>query len=214
MANIFFNKDQFNFKRNSRSATLAIVELAVLAAIVVVLQLAGSFIRFGPFSITLVLIPIVLGAALYGPLAGLWLGYVFGVTVLLSGDANAFLVINPFGTVLTVLLKGMTAGFASGLVYNLIAKKNTWVAAFAAAIVCPVVNTGMFLLGCLVFFMPTIREWSAAAGFANAGAYMIIGLVGLNFLVELGIDLILAPGLHRLLYLLNKSVRRNNGYRR
>ena len=214
MSNIVFNTDLFNFKKNQRTATLAIVELAVLTAIVIVLQLLGSFIRFGPFSITLVLIPIVLGAALYGPLAGLWLGFVFGGAVLLSGDAAAFLAIDPFGTVVTVLLKGMAAGFVSGLLYNLIAQKSTWAAAFAAAFVCPVVNTGVFLLGCLVFFMPTINEWSRAAGFTNAGAYMIIGLVGLNFLVELAVDLILAPGLHRLLYLLNNSVRRNRYYRR
>ena len=149
MSNIVFNTDLFNFKKNQRTATLAIVELAVLTAIVIVLQLLGSFIRFGPFSITLVLIPIVLGAALYGPLAGLWLGFVFGGAVLLSGDAAAFLAIDPFGTVVTVLLKGMAAGFVSGLLYNLIAQKSTWAAAFAAAFVCPVVNTGVFLLGCL-----------------------------------------------------------------
>ena len=208
MSNIIYNKNLFNFKTDARAATLALVELSVLTAIVVVLQLAGSFIRFGPCSITPVLIPIVLGAALYGPLAGLWLGLAFGVTVLLSGDASAFLVIDPFGTVLTVLVKGMAAGFISGLVYNLIAKKNTWVAAFAAAILCPVVNTGVFLLGCLAFFMPTIRQWSEASGFTNAGAYMIVGLVGVNFLFELAVNILLVPGLHRVVYLLNKRVRR------
>ena len=85
--------------------TKKIAGIGLLTAIVVVLQLLGSFIRFGPFSISLVLIPIAVGAALYGILAGGWLGLAFGVAVLLSGDAGVFLAINPIGTVVTVLIK-------------------------------------------------------------------------------------------------------------
>ena len=69
----------------------------------------------------------------------------------------------------------------------------------AAAIVCPVVNTGIFLLGCLVFFLPTIREWAAASGFKNVGTYMILGLVGGNFLFELLFNIILSPVIVRLI---------------
>ena len=74
----------------SRTAnyTKTLVGLGLLTAIVVVLQLVGSFIKFGTFSISLVLMPIVVGAALYGVGAGAWLGFVFGVVVLLSGDAS------------------------------------------------------------------------------------------------------------------------------
>ena len=137
------------------------------------LQLLGSFIRFGTFSISLVLVPIVVGAALYGALAGCWLGFVFGIVVLLSGDAAAFLTINPFGTVLVVLLKGALAGLGAGMVYKALSKHET-PAVIAAAVTTPVVNTGIFLLGCLCFFMPTIREWAKGFGFENAGTFMIV----------------------------------------
>ena len=76
---------------NNRISTRTLTGLALFTAIVVVLQFLGAFVRFGPFSISLVLIPIVVGAALYGPLAGAWLGVVFGLVVLLSGDAAPFL---------------------------------------------------------------------------------------------------------------------------
>ena len=208
MVNILFRKNTFNFKSNPKGATLALVELSVLTAIVVVLQLLGSFIHFGLFSVTLVLIPVVLGAALYGPLAGAWLGLVFGVTVLLSGDAAPFLAINPAATVLVVLLKGAGAGFAAGLIYRLLAKKNTWVAAFAAALLCPIANTGIFLIGGLLFFLPTLREWGEGLGYPNVGNYIIFGLVGGNFLFEVGVNLLLAPGLHRVLLLLEKRVQK------
>ena len=85
--------------------TQKIVGLGLFTAIVVVLQLLGSFIKFGTFSVSLVLVPVVIGAALYGATAGAWLGFVFGVVVLLSGDAAAFLGVNALGTVLTVLVR-------------------------------------------------------------------------------------------------------------
>ncbi len=185
--------------------TKIIAGTGILTAIVVVLQLFGSAIKFGPFSVSLVLIPIVVGAALYGKWSGMWLGLAFGVTVLLSGDAAAFLTVNPVGTVVTVLLKGALAGLFAGLVYALIEKKNKIAATVCAAIVSPVTNTGVFLLGCLVFFMPTINEWAAGAGFESAGKFMILGLVGANFLFELGLNMVLVPVIVKLVNLGRKE---------
>ena len=181
-----------------RIPTRTLTGLALLTAIVVVLQLLGSFVRFGPFSISLVLIPIVVGAALYGAAAGAWLGFVFGLVVLLSGDAGLFLAVSPLGTILVVLLKGTLAGFCAGLVYRLVAKKKELPGVVCAAITAPVVNTGIFLLGCFVFFLPTISGWASAAGFESVGKYMIFGLVGGNFLFELLFNIILSPVIVRL----------------
>ena len=162
---------------------------AVLTALIVVLQFAAIgvklFMPFLPFTFSLVLIPIVIGAAKCGPYMGGWLGFVFGVVVLLSGDASSFLAINPLGTILTVLAKGFLCGLASGLVYRLIEKKQQTVAVYTAAAVCPIVNTGVFFLGCVLFFMDTVAEWAMAFGFGeNVALYMFLGLAGKNFLIE------------------------------
>ncbi len=183
--------------------TKKIVGVGLLTAIVVVLQLVGSAIHFGPFSISLVLIPIVVGASLYGVLSGAWLGLAFGVTVLASGDAAAFLAIDPVGTVITVLLKGMLAGLAAGAVYKAIENKNKIAATITAAIVCPFVNTGVFLAGCSIFFLDTLKEWAAGT---NVFVYMITGLVGFNFLFELGINLILGPTIVKLVDLAERKI--------
>ena len=74
-----------------------------------------------------------------------------------------------------------------------------------AAIVAPVVNTGIFLLGCLVFFLPTVTEWGQAMGFESVGKYMILGLVGGNFLFELLFNVILSPVIVRLIRLGKKD---------
>lgn len=177
------------------SNTKTIVGVGLLTAIVVVLQALAVFIRpSGIFTISLVLVPIVVGAALYGWKAGAWLGLVFGVIVLIT-DAAAFLAINVPGTVITVLAKGILCGLAAGAVYRLLAARNRVVAVVAAAVVCPCVNTGVFLLGCLVFFMPTINEWAAASGYASAGAYMILALVGINFLIEMAVNIVLSSAI-------------------
>lgn len=183
-----------------KTSTKTIVFTAIMTALVILLQFLGSFIKFGPFSISLVLIPIVIGTAMCGVGAGAWLGFVFGLMVLISGDAAAFLAINVPGTIITVLLKGIACGFLAGVVYKLLAKGNRYLAVAGSAIVCPLVNTGIFLLGCLVFFMDTVTGWATAAGLGeNIAQYMIFGLVGGNFLFELGLNIILSPVIVRLL---------------
>ena len=184
---------------SKRFTTKQLVGMAALTAIVIILQFVGSSIRFGVFSISLVLIPIVVGAALFGAAGGAWLGFVFGVVVLLSGDAGPFLAVNPAGTVVTVLLKGIAAGLAAGLVYRALQDKNRYLAVIVAACVCPIVNTGIFLICCKLFFMDTINGWAEGAGFKSAGAYMILGLAGVNFLLEMAVNIVLSPVIMRLI---------------
>ena len=184
-------------------STRKLTGLAILTALVVILQflpIKGPF-----FLITLTLVPIVIGSALYGAFAGAWLGFIFGVTVLLSGDAAAFLTINIPGTIATVLVKGTLAGLAAGLVYKLASKVNRYFGVICSALVAPVVNTGIFLLGCRLFFMDTVNGWAAASGYENVGAYMILSLVGINFLIELGVNMVCSPVILRLINIRKKE---------
>lgn len=189
--------------------TKTLVGTALLTALVIVLQMLSLVIPpIGPFRISLVLIPIVVGAAMYGYKAGAWLGAVFGVVVLLT-DAGAFLAINIPGTIVTCVLKGAVAGLMAGIVYSLVEKKNRTLAAIVAAIVTPIVNTGLFLLGCSVFFMDTITQWAQGAGFESAGTYMIGGLVGFNFLIEMAVNIVLNPVIIRILDIVKKPSKAN-----
>ena len=107
------------------------VGIAVLMALVIVMQaLSGVIPPVGGFTISLVLIPIVLGAALYGPATGALLGATFGVIVYINcitgadpGGAMVFQA-NPVLCFLVVLGKGILAGAASGGVYKLLSGKN------------------------------------------------------------------------------------------
>ena len=191
--------------QNRKMSTKTLVLGAVLTALVIVLQLMGSFIRFGMFSISLVLIPIVIGAATCGTKVSTWLGFIFGVIVLASGDAAAFLAIDIPGTIITVLLKGTLCGLMAGIVYNALKSKNSLIAVIAAAVICPVTNTAVFLLGCAFFFLDTLAVWAVGAGFGeNVALYIITVLVGFNFIFELLTNIVLSPVVVRLLNIKNK----------
>lgn len=189
-----------------KTKTQKVVGMGLFTAIIVALQMLASAIKFGPFSITLVLAPIVIGAALYGIGAGAWLGLTFGVTVLISGDAAAFLTINPIGTVITVIAKGMVAGIVAAVIYKAIEKKNKTVAVVAAGIACPIVNTGVFLIGCYLFF----QDWLIAVFGTTGFATVITGLVSVNFAVELGINMLLASVIVRIIDLGKKQLAKKN----
>ncbi|MCL2125181.1 MAG: ECF transporter S component [Oscillospiraceae bacterium] len=188
--------------------TRKLVLLGLLTAIVVVLQALATALPIYPFTLTLTLVPMVIGAALISPLAGGWLGLVFGLVVLISGNANLFLAVSPLATIVIVLVKGAGAGLASGYVYRLFAKKNRTVATIASAVVCPIVNTGIFTLGCYALLMPTLTEWTTNtnpdvgwaldAGFSNVTTLIFIGFIGINFFIELAINIVLSPTIVRL----------------
>ncbi|MBQ3853022.1 MAG: ECF transporter S component [Lachnospiraceae bacterium] len=189
---------------NINNKTQTIVGLGLLTAIVVVLQALSLSIPVGIFRITLVLVPIIVGAALYGVFAGAWLGFVFSLVVMFT-DTALFMAVSVPGTIITVMVKGTMAGIVAGLVYKALAKKSRFVAVLLAGVAAPVTNTGLFLVGCGLFFMDTINEWAAAAGYASAGRFMIFGLVGMNFVIELIINLAMSTTIVQLIGIGRKS---------
>jgi uncharacterized membrane protein len=180
----------------SQNKTYRLTALGILTAIIIVLQIFTTFVHFGPFSITLALIPIVVGASMFGVGAGAYLGAVFSVVVVImcitGGDPGGFLVwsANPFMCVVMCMLKGTLAGFEAGVHYRALESTNKIVATAVAALVSPIVNTGIFILGMMIFFRDTLVAW---AGDTPVLYYIIFGLTGINFLIEVGVNVILSP---------------------
>ena len=186
-------------RTNNRDQIKRLVLLALFTALVAVLSYLGGFIKIGGLaSISLTLIPVVLGAALLGPLAGMWLGGVSGVVFFMTADAVFWFGLSIPGTIITVMVKGMAAGLLSGIVYKLVERFNRYVAVVAAAVVAPVVNTAIFIIGCFIFFLDTVQGGATAEGM-SLGAYIIIFFVGFNFLFELLANLLLSPAILRVI---------------
>lgn len=187
-----------------------IAYFAVLLALVVVLQTCGGFFKIGATSLSFVLVPIVLGGILLGPLAGGLLGFAFGFIVLMYGVAGTdpftgiLVTAHPVLTTLVCLVKGIAAGVASAYTYKLIARKNTLAAVITASAVAPIVNTGLFILGALTMSGTLIDNFVAPD--STLVYFLFIGCAGINFLIEFAINLVLSPAIHRVVLVVEHKV--------
>lgn len=183
--------------------------IALLIAMIVVLQFVGSMIPpiGGMFSISLVLIPIVIGAALYGPSAGAVLGAAFGVMVAINcatgADPGGQMVFQSSAImcIIVVMTKGILAGLAAGVTYKILSSINGYVAMLCSAIICPVVNTGVFLICMNVFFRDVLSIWADGKDIV---VYMLSGIVLCNFVPELIINIVFSPAGQRILKIVQK----------
>lgn len=197
-------------KRNTFFTAKNVTSLAVLLALVIVLQAVGGSFSIGPVSLNFTLIPIVLGAILLGPIAGALLGFACGVVVLVQvilGLVPFYVLIwteTPVAAALTCLVKTTVAGWVAGWLFRYLAPKNRYLAIFAAAGIVPLLNTALFIVGCL--FM-----WDAIltiAGGTNVFAFILVSLVTFNFFAELAVNLLVAPALHTIYKALEKQFKK------
>lgn len=193
---------------------LRMVQLAMIAAIIVVLQQIVIPLP-GGLTLSLVLIPIVVGAVMFGPVAGAILGGVFGVVVtflVITGRAGLLSTMmwtaNPVMTVLICLIKGIAAGLAAGLIARAF-KRRPFVGIVLAAAVAPIANTGIFLIGLLTVFKGVLMEFAGSIGYGNMSAlyFAMVIIVGINFLIEFAANIILSPSIATVV----KALRKTNG---
>ena len=96
---------------------------------------------------------------------------------------------------LTVVVKGVLSGYLAGLTFQLASKKNIWLGVMAAAVVAPIVNTGLFCVGCRLFFWDYLTE----IGSGNALHLILTVFIGVNFLAELVTNVVCSPVICRIL---------------
>lgn len=184
------------------------VQLALFVALVVVLQIISALIPpvAGLVSITLTLVPVVVGGILLGSASGAFLGFAFGAIVLINcmtgmdPGGNILWNANPLFTAIICFGKGIMAGFAPALLYGAISgrepgRAKKFVATVVAALSAPIVNTGLFVAGMFLFFKDTLYAWS---GGTDIVIYVLTGLAGVNFLVEFIINTVLSPAIVRI----------------
>jgi uncharacterized membrane protein len=194
-----------------------LVQMTMLIALVVVLQVISAMFPIGGVSITLTLVPVVVGAILFGVKGGGILGAAFGLIVLINcisgmdpGGAILWSA-NPFFTAFLCFAKGIAAGVIPALLYRLLCGdqhavngSRKYVSAMVAALSAPIVNTALFVCGMMLFFMDTLQAW---AGGTNLVSYVLFGLAGINFLVEFIINIVLTPAIVRIVAVVKHKMR-------
>ena len=185
----------------TRSSKVHILsQAAFISVLIIILQLLSSvLVKFGWFSISLVLVPVVLGGILMGPKYGAFFGGVFGAVVtlfcIIGFDPGGYVLFNasPLLCILTCMVKGIAAGFIPALVYQILYNsKHRPIFIIISAALAPILNTGIFIACMFLFFKPTLYEW---AGETNVMTYVITALVGFNFIFEFILNVVLCPAL-------------------
>ncbi len=189
---------------NNTKKSTQMALLSLFTAVTVILQLLSYSVKIGMFNLSLVLIPIVLGGALYGTSLAAFLGAAFGVVTVIgciSGiDVGGNILFNasPVLTILICMVKGILCGVASSLVAKAL-NNHSILSTYLAAATAPIVNTGLFIILAFTFFKDILYTW---AGGTDIVTYIIVGLVGVNFLLEFAINLLLTPMLIRIIRVL------------
>lgn len=210
-------------KSTNREKILKMIQFTFLLALVIVLQVVGTFIKIGPLPISLVLIPIVVGSFILGIKEGALLGFAFGVVTAVMGINGT----DPFSHYLfqqnavafigICLIKATAAGLVAGLIYKALngAFKNRFktLSTVVASVTAPVVNTGIFVLGMLLFYFTDMSPDNAffAGGFDGMSGpveVVFLGLAGFNFVGEFLVNLIISPALVRIIDTVKKKYSR------
>ena len=184
-----------------------LVKRLVLIGLFTALTVVFGFVKIPIMGVTVKMdLPVViLGAVILGPIAGAWLTVIPTLITFITGEAALFMTYSPFGTLLTLFLKGILAGLAAGFVYKALCKKHPIGAVTCAAAVAPVVNSGVFLLGCYVFIWEHLLELAEQSQVSIF--VLILGLVVINFVIELLMNVILCPTIFRVIQSATKGKR-------
>ena len=188
--------------RRKSQDTQELVYVSIFTALVIVLQCLASFVfpKIG-VSLNLSLVPIALSAAYCKKWCGAWLGFVSAFIILFDPTTVAFLTFNAPATIFLVILKGTASGLVGALVYSALKNYNKYLAVIITALVVPIVNTGIFFVGCFVFFYELIQGWAVDSSVIY---FVIVVMIGTNFLIEGGVNLVLSPTVLRLLNIKKK----------
>ena len=177
--------------------------LALMTALVALFQTIGMIIPIGFNVGAFSLVPIVIGGAMLGPAAGAWLGFSSAAVLIATNAVAPYYTISIFFTILVVILKGVVSGWVAALVYMPLSKKNSLLAITVSSVLCPVVNTSIFLVACFTVFFPGLSAWAIEAG-KDMISFVFVTMVGINFFVEVGICVLFAPIADRMIKLGSK----------
>ena len=177
------------------SGTRRLTQLALLAALLLVMNFTPlGYLQVGPLSMSLMSIPVAIGAMLMGPVDGAILGGVFGATSFLqavqgtSPMGSELFAYSPVGSFVVCFVARVLVGLCCGLVYQgmrkiLPGKEKVCAAVggFSAAFLNTVFFMGFLVL--LFYGSPYVQGLVEALGVSNPLAF-VVAVVGVQAIVE------------------------------
>lgn len=173
---------------NKRSKIKKIALYGILSAIIIIMSFTPlGFLKVGTFSITFLPIPVAVGAALLGPVGGLYLGSLFGLMSFiqcfgLDPQGVILLEINPIFTFILCVVTRALMGLCCGLIFKFLSKIDRTkvvsfiVSSFSAAFL----NTVFFLFTFTVLF----GDGEITERFGASISTILLTVVSVNGIIE------------------------------
>ena len=177
----------------SRQKLVRLVLTALLTALIIVMAFTPlGYLKAGAIEITFITIPVIIGAVLLGPVGGLFLGAVFGITSFIqcfgmSTFGVALFSVSPLRTAIVCIVPRVLMGWLTAVIFKAISSKDktSFVQYLVASIVGPLLNTILFTGTLLLLFnnAPIIIQLKEQFGSTNVMAFAA-AFVGVNGLIE------------------------------
>lgn len=175
--------------KTRRQKTVSLAVNAMLTAIIVLMAFTPlGYLTVGPVKMTLIMIPVAVGAITMGPATGAFLGLVFGITSFvqcfgLDPFGTTLMGINPIFTFVMCMIPRILMGYLCGLIFKGIARLNKAAAYITASLSAAILNTFFFMTALILFFGKSEYIMSFR-GELNVFAFLI-AFVGINGLCEI-----------------------------
>lgn len=195
-------------KNKKLSKTISFVSIAMLAAIIVMLTFTGlGYIPLGVgFTVSILTLPVTIGAVILGPMAGAILGLVFGATSLLTAmlGMDAFgvilLSISPIKVVCMCIIPRVLVGVLCGYIFKGLQKvdKTNFFSYVVSSLASPLMNTLFFLTALWLLFGTDPAVTEITGGSSNLFTIIFV-LGGINAIIEAGVGLVLGTAITKAL---------------
>lgn len=194
-------------KKEKQIPLKSVMGLAVFALIIVVMAFTpAGFLKTGNLEASFLVVPVAIGAILLGPTYGAVLGLVMGVVSFAqcfgaSDMGSALFGVSAVNTFLLCVIPRVICAWMAGVFYDLLSKidKTGFVPQIAAAVVCPIFNFILFMLGLSLLFgqTPYLLNMQTQMNASGIGFYFALG--GMNLLYELLASVVLTTGISTLI---------------
>ena len=194
--------------------TIKLVQLALFTAIILIMAFTPiGYIRTPGLEITLLVVPVTVGAIVLGPVTGAILGGVFGVTSFIqcfgmSAFGATLLGINPIGTFIVTIIPRILMGWMAGLIFSGVKKidKTNNISYAIASLAGPLLNTVFFMGALVLFFYQTeyIQGFANTLGTDNVFTF-ILAFVGVNGLIEAAVCFVLGTAISKTLDVITRK---------
>ena len=203
--------------KSEKVNVLWMTQIAVLIAIIFLM--AFTPIGYLPINaglkVTLIPVPVVIGAIILGPVAGAVLGTMFGIRSFLQcfgaePFGTALFAISPVRTFILCMIPRILMGVLCGLVFKaLFSIDKTKLVSYGVANLCgPLLNTILFMSSLWILFKNTEPIKDLANSFGAKGFWgFIIASVGINALIEASVCLIIGTAISKTLAVYMKKLK-------